>query len=112
MAIISISETLKDLRAILLAIPPSQVTTGSRRLWRLVAAIPICRFDLHNPAPNLAATQVPLRGIRGRGGTKRYDGNLRLEDLAGKVALAGYSMGRDTDLWILGGNLVSAHHAL
>jgi len=33
---------------------------------------------------------------------KRYDNRLRLEHLAGKLSLASFSMGSDTDLWLLG----------
>lgn len=33
---------------------------------------------------------------------KRYDSNLRLEELLGKATVAGFALGADTDLWVIG----------
>jgi hypothetical protein len=99
----SLIVVLKGLRDILRAMPPTGDNGFEGLLATIVAANAGLQIRLAKSGSQFGRdASSPTGAFAVAVEAKRYGSNLRLEALAGKVALAGYSMGRDTDLWILG----------
>ena len=98
-----LQQSLSKLRSLLRDQPPAGQAGFEGLIATLVAAATGLQIRLAKSGSQFGRDASSARGpftiaIE----TKRYDSKLRLETLAGKVALAGFSLGGDTDLWVVG----------
>lgn len=95
--------SLQHIRTVLLALPPSGEGGFEDLLATAVAAATGLQIRLARSGSQFGRDGSSPAGLFAVAvEAKRYDGNLRLEGLAGKATLASYALGKDTDLWLLG----------